>query len=762
MIGAVGTAAMAVLLMLAGRAAAQTPTAQSTQVFTAFAAPRTDTTARLNGYVNPEGSEAAYHFSYSRDGVSWTVLPNRVTVAANRQIVVAQEVEGLQPDTTYHYRISVSTAAGEALPPGEDKTFRTRKSSEMVPPERGDELVNRADKGNQNVLVPSFFQNQSPTDESGTAVLWTVLGSAPGGNSPEKPLFVARRTASGWHSEAVIPPAADQIGEGELLYQFNEANPSFTRFLFRASQSWTFSEGPPTFVLVDDEGGQRALASFPEDHTPRAWLNTEATDDLQHVFMVNRSTLQLEDLISREVASIMPDNTASACGVPLSAGFSGVEDQERGSASQWRIGYDRIDEINGARVYFQSVPNGTPCDSAAGIFSRDLQSGVTTAVDDGSGPAEPTMIRASGDGSVLYFVTATAHTPDDTNGSGDVYRWSADSHAYSCLTCVVANAEVGTEEPVVVSDDLTHVYFSSDRDLVPGHGQPGDTKIYELSGGTVRFVGDVGIESVLNSSSSYVSGNGNVLLFEASQPHGVPSLTADPFAAASCRQPANDRNGPCLELYRYEASTESLECISCGPSGGTEWATGTPDAQSVVLSKDGQTVAFSSQERLAAEDVNRGYDVYEWNHGRRRPITDGATQFPSQGAFLAPRPYGMDASGENIFFTVDDPDLTGYEEDGFVNLYDARVGGGFPRPQPISGCSEEGCQGPLQPNPAPPSIGSVSFNGGGNLAKRPPRRCRRGKGRRGRHCSRRRSRHRHAHHHHRPPRAGHPKRHGGT
>ncbi len=52
------------------------------EVETAFAAPRTDSSARLNGRVNPEGETLSYYFEYSEDGgKTWIELAPRRTPA---------------------------------------------------------------------------------------------------------------------------------------------------------------------------------------------------------------------------------------------------------------------------------------------------------------------------------------------------------------------------------------------------------------------------------------------------------------------------------------------------------------------------------------------------------------------------------------------------------------------------------------------------------------------------------------------------------
>ena len=56
-------------------AAFTTEAVMPTEAALAFAAPRTDTSARINAYVNPEGeAPLTYQFAYSTDGTTWISL----------------------------------------------------------------------------------------------------------------------------------------------------------------------------------------------------------------------------------------------------------------------------------------------------------------------------------------------------------------------------------------------------------------------------------------------------------------------------------------------------------------------------------------------------------------------------------------------------------------------------------------------------------------------------------------------------------------
>ena len=133
-----------------------TKVVKPTEVALAFAAPRTDTSARLNFYVNPQGeAPLTYRLEYSLDGTAWTPLPERVsTTEAHRQIVLADELTGLTPNTTYFYRlVLVKNGAGEVNKGSFNakKSFTTRTSAEMAipanalgePERRGFEMVDQ-------------------------------------------------------------------------------------------------------------------------------------------------------------------------------------------------------------------------------------------------------------------------------------------------------------------------------------------------------------------------------------------------------------------------------------------------------------------------------------------------------------------------------------------------------------------------------------------------------------------------------------------
>jgi hypothetical protein len=736
------------------------------QVETAFVAPRLNTSARLNGRVNPEGAKLTYRFEYSEDGgATWIPLTDREDDSgARKQILVAEELEGLSPDTTYSYRFVAENNAGEASPQGEAKTFTTRTDAEVLQPSscpnedvrqaqhtdsyladcRAIELVNTPDKGNQNVTAEMITEN-------GERALWSVRGGAPGGTASAGNSFLAERTESGWQSRSLVPPPAQQFGEANLPYKAENATPDLNTFVFNAGNPSLAIAHGKTLIRLDREQHQDVLASYGNEVNG---ANSEISDDGTHVLVVDPDTHQLEDIGNPqeppETISLMPPpgsplgvpqpgGTPSGCGLSTTGeSFAGWS---TGSAAgvHWNPGYRRMAVEDASRVYFETRPDGN-CGGSYGLYERNRENGTTTLIDPGTPSRNVELIRATPDGHHAYFATFSQLDPADQNTGADVYRWDEEAppeQRYTCLTCVVPNADIaffnGGLLPIMVSDDFSHIYFQSRAQLVPGQGQAGSFNTYALSGGEIRFVAGEGVGRMgvsggnAGKPGALLSSDGNVLVFRSSE--GAEGLTADSLPA-QCSVFGEPK--PCQELYRYDDRDGSLECISCHHDGETN-ASVVPTFK-FAMSADGSTVAFITSEPLVTRDVNQGLDVYEWRNGTVHLLSDGVRSF--QLSFARPEVSGVDADGKNIFFAIVAPGLTGFEQDGLRNLYDTRIGGGFLPPNPPPHCAEDSCQGPLQNVPALSAPASANESAGNVAETHRQRPCARKHGKAKRRCIR--------------------------
>jgi hypothetical protein len=203
--------------------------------------------------------------------------------------------------------------------------------------------------------------------------------------------------------------------------------------------------------------------------------------------------------------------------------------------------------------------------------------------------------------------------------------------------------------------------------------------------------------------------------------------------------PAADRDSD-SDLYRWHEGGDWL-CISCQlpgvPSaghvdsyqtslcGGCFTSTISLEEPEYSISDDGRHVFFSTPDALVPEDVNgeagcpimsshtfKGNlysctDVYEWHDGTVSLVTSGTGSQP----FTL---IGATHTGEDVFFATGQP-MVGWDADNSIDVYDARVGGGFPEPpaQPAI-CESEACTGPGTSAPDTSGAGTAVFEGPGN------------------------------------------------
>jgi DNA-binding beta-propeller fold protein YncE len=312
------------------------------------------------------------------------------------------------------------------------------------------------------------------------------------------------------------------------------------------------------------------------------------------------------------------------------------------------------------------------------------------------------------------------------------------------------------------SKDLSRVYFVSSQALT-GENKPnsnGDVAIedkpnlYLAEEGTFSFIGtlvpgDVGakepdsalaysvteLESYLRATR--VSTDGRRIVFDS-----------------RARLTGYDNTGPdgraSVEVFAYEAGG-ALDCISCNPSaarpGGVRelrvpyrppWGafnnkTDVPAAAwiptwehalhaSNVISGDGNHIFFNSNDSLVLGDANGAPDVYEWEaSGTGGCKTNAASYFTQNGGCLylissgeSPQEsefWEASPDGRDVFFTTESSLLP--RDPGSIDLYDARIDGGFPEPEAKVPCEGEACQSPPPP-PQLPTPASRSYRGPGN------------------------------------------------
>jgi hypothetical protein len=178
-------------------------------------------------------------------------------------------------------------------------------------------------------------------------------------------------------------------------------------------------------------------------------------------------------------------------------------------------------------------------------------------------------------------------------------------------------------------------------------------------------------------------------------------------------------------VYRYDALAGSLVRVSVGEAGSE--ANGNSDGfdasialagvrrtvfeehdlNSRAVSQDGMRVVFTSAGPLSLAVANGVVNAYEWHEGAVSLVSSGSSDQPVGQVVTS-------SSGNDVFFTTTQG-LVRQDTDGQSDVYDARMGGGFPvLPLVSEPCSGDACQGPLT-NPAPLLVpGSASQAPGEN------------------------------------------------
>jgi hypothetical protein len=361
----------------------------------------------------------------------------------------------------------------------------------------------------------------------------------------------------------------------------------------------------------------------------------------------------------------------------------------------------------GKNLYMASIgcpsAEGEACVVAGEAANTTVTSLVQVSHDPNVGGAAGVqgVVRLAPDGSRVYFVAAgdllsgaeratlqSEGRPVPHLGADNMYLYERDARFPEGHMSFIADLCSGLESSGSVSD-LRCPSTGSDSELW-GHVQNGEVQTAGVDG---RFL-------VFSTSAQLVSGD----------------------------------TDQAQDVYRYDAETGALERVSVGEGGhdangnGSYGATikaghfGTTtttvrdeyEMDNRAVSEDGSRIVFTSAEPLSENAINHLENAYEWHkepgwsEGRVSLVSTGSATEPLSDVTISP-------AGNDVFF-VTSQGLVPQDTDGAPDVYDARLGAGFPpAPAEEEECSGDACQGPLT-NPAPLLVpGSVSQPAGGNF-----------------------------------------------
>lgn len=689
------------------------------------------TEALLEARVNPGGLTATYYIEYGPTAAYGSVTPVGSLSLGGVPVQVSKSITGLAPEVSYHYQLVATNSLGTttsgdrtfttqppAPVPGScpNETLRTENNSKGLPDCRAYEKVSPAEKSDQPITF-----NHSASSPSGNTISYAGFGALGGteGTGVINTQVVGSRGDAGWGVHPLIAPVSPPVTNNSLAFP-RKISVDGTEVAFFGGAS-TIPGALPGNNLYLRNGLTAALRLV----NP-APLNSGATyeptfgaasDDFNHVAFLAAAALTPGapegvgsvyrwDDGQLQLASVLPSGEAALEGSVVAP--SGSQPSRRAMSS------------DGSRLFFAAGPEVSGGTVATSTYLRegDHTTEITASQKTASlgKPGKGLFRTATPDGSKAFFTSGDQLTNDSeaTPGKADLYRFDAETHELIDLTPTPGGAQVAG----VIGDastDGTYVYFVAGSQLDGSRGTAGEPNLYLWhEGEPIQFIATLngGADSEqYNLEENHhpwrlTTPNGRHLVFTSVEPltgypsHGFP------------------------EVYAYDADRAELTCVSCNPSGAPAEggaALAEEDALGQMLqarraSNDaGTRVFFNSRDALVAADSNGVLDVYEWEAAgtgscRSSRQNGGCVYLISTGTSPIPSHYAdASADGSDVFFTTS-ARLTATDEDSLADLYDARVGGGYPPPPEPQSCAGEACRGPGSSSGSATSPGSMSFS----------------------------------------------------
>lgn len=348
---------------------------------------------------------------------------------------------------------------------------------------------------------------------------------------------------------------------------------------------------------------------------------------------------------------------------------------------------------------------------------------------------------ASLDGSRVFFLTSQPLVDDDTDEGIDLYAEDIDEGA---VTRLVQSSRGGEDDPTPgsgagllgvarISEDGSHAYFVAQGVLTGANREGkapavGEPNLYvsarECPGGEDSCGSPVERTSFVATLSGADEADWGP--FDGRPVQATPDGRFLVFQSTADLTPDQEGRTEAGQVFEYNAELEELARVSRGQDGYNEdgnssvypatipvqsYGRDSPSTRfsGLAVSADGARVFFTSAAGLTPQALEGFTSIYEYHDGQVALISDGHDVTIVSGGNLATL-IGTDESGRDVFFTTADR-LVPQDRNTSVDVYDARVEGGFASPAVSAPCSGDSCQGPGSLAPSLLVPGASSANG---------------------------------------------------
>lgn len=735
----------------------------------------TEASADLTARINPNGNATTYRIEWGPTTAYGNVTPVPDAPVGGGGVVavpITRHITGLSAGTTYHWRVVATKVVDEidieTVSP--DHTFIFATNPSPLPDSRAYEQVTPVQK-NGSQFDAGLIIPRPVIATGGNRVMLGTIQCFPGATSctatrePEGSLWSLERAGSGWQASPISPPAtlfgASSVkgagidpDTGTAIFSSGATTgkdqlvihaPDGSYSVIGPVQAPTSSGfGPASFALTSDDRsyvvfeGKSANLDWPFDATQQGGF---ASSVLEYEGAGNTEPF----LVGVEGGRGSTD-LVSECGTSL----------EELSSDGRTVIFSAVGHIGQSSCPLAaSAPAATQLlarldESETVLLSGRSASECSSPSCQNSAPLPAQFKSASRDGSKVLFSSNQKLTDAASQGSGNLYLYDFDQPAGHELSAISAGDSSG-EGPAVrgvmaFSEDGSHAYFVAGGDLGGGldaQGEPpvpGGNNLYVYERDAAEPAGKVSFIATLPQSDvNYWAGFG-------STPNVNPDGRFLVFASHGRLTPDDASESGAAQIFRYDAQSDELLRISIGENGFNDngnagapslcssQATGCAADASLAplvskidrgptMSDDGSYIFFQSPAALTPGALDYevwkpgpppiyGQNVYEYHAGDVYLISDGRDLAAGHGEGPL---VGTDSSGSNVFFKTFDPLVAGDTDNGQLDLYDARIGGGFPTPEAPVPCEGDACRGAAtQPGPSQDAR-TPGFEGPGNV-----------------------------------------------
>jgi hypothetical protein len=625
-----------------------------------------------------------------------------------------------------------------------NEALRAENNSTQLPECRAYELVSPVFKEGFAPLIQGFADDRLAFAANGNYANNGYGGSAAtGGNQ-----YISVRSASGWITKAPGPSAPD-------YFPANPLSP-VTLLALRLSSDlrsslWLArrSDQPDTVSDIYVRGPDDAFTRIGAADGAALFGASDDLSDL--VFHNGAGTYEYDGTGAGQPRPVNVDNSGQpvGCGthevgVPEGSNYHGISTD--GRVIFW------TSECAGA--LYARVNGTTTIKASASQCTRESSDpgGACNA------ESAALFVGANASGTRVYFTTEQQLVNTDTDSTTDLYECDIppgtpppvgsvnpcpDLHEVSATA-----GGSGFQGVTRISDDGSRVYFVATGVLAPNPGAnsaaavAGDDNLYVWQrdpanpGGETRFVAKLD-----PADASLVWGGEEAFGRMAQATDDGRYLVFATYAALIDHGPQADTD-TARDIYRYDAETGALTRLSTGADGegGNEPrydAQFTPIAYGekipsthgprTAMTDDGQSVVFTTADALVPSDTNGTIDAYLWHDGRISLISSGKPSADGGVSATASDPFGVTIGGIQVFITPSGRDvyfttfaqLTPNDVDTQLDIYDARIDGGFDVVPP-AGCAGDACQGGRSIPPPAPSPDSSSATAQGSAPQVTP------------------------------------------